>query len=513
MLTPALSVRGLEVSFGARTVLRDVSFDAYPGRVLAIVGASGAGKSVTSRALVGLVSAQPGTVVRAESLVYRHDGDAVNLASATQRTWRKVRGSRVGLVLQDALVGLDPLRTVGRELEEAIGSAQPRARRRAKALELLERAGLEEPEQFIDRRADELSGGQRQRVLIATAIARDPSVIVADEPTASLDPVTRDQILDLLRDLADAGTAVVLISHDLRAIDRIADSVRELRDGRLDAEVDTVEKTEVAKFLRAGRGQVHRASTERGDAGRGETGQSQDRATKPEMPIVLEARHLSKSFSRPDGSLVRAVDDVSFTLRAGQTLGIEGQSGSGKTTLGRLVLGVSAPNAGEVLLEGKPWTPGKERQRQALRGHIGLIPQDALSSFDPRRTVGQILADALSDGRTYRTTGLEEQIDTALAEVGLPADTARRRPIFLSGGQRQRVAIARALAGHPSVLVADEAVSALDPGMRATVLDILQAVQETRGLAMLFISHDPLVTARMAHRVLRMAEGRAWIAE
>lgn len=485
---PALAVRELDVSFGTHHVLRKVSFSAFAGEVLAIIGPSGSGKSVLSRSLLGL--AGRGSRVRCERLEYRGAGRLVDLSGKGEREWRKVRGDVAGLVLQDALVGLDPLRTIGKELDEAIGPLQSRSMRYERACELLERAGLAEPDKFLGRRAGELSGGQRQRALIATAIAREPHVIIADEPTASLDPNTRDQILDLLRDQARAGAAVIFISHDMEAVGQIADRVQELRAGELGPPL-AVEQW-------------------RHEHSHGELTERSARSTPLPLrrELLLEARDLMKVFSVADGEHIHAVNKVSFELRAGECLGIVGTSGSGKTTLGRLVLGVLDPDEGTIRLAGQEWAPLQERHRRNLRGKIVAVPQDALSSFDPRRTVGEILADALSQGRTYRPAPYREEIGRALAEVGLETVVAGRRPIFLSGGQRQRVAIARALAAKPQVLVADEAVSALDPATRSQVLDVLAEIQHRRELGMLFISHNPVDTARLAHRVLRLEDGR-----
>ncbi|GGA75567.1 ABC transporter ATP-binding protein [Pseudoclavibacter endophyticus] len=500
---PALSVRGLEIDFNGRTIVRGVDLDLVPGRVLAIVGPSGAGKSVTARALVGLAGA--GARVRADRFEMLERGAegrearrAIDLRSGRDRDWRRVRGRLAGLVLQDALVALDPLRTVGRELDEAMGRLPgvPKRERRARAAALLERAGLDDPAAYLGRRADELSGGQRQRALIATAIAQHPDIVIADEPTASLDRDTRDGVLELLRELARGGVAVLLVSHDLDAVGRVADEVRELSDGGL---------------REAGAAPVLPPSA---SAPRGAQAVPAPRPTQPRAaatsprPVVLGVHGVSKAFTVPGGRRIQAVDDARLNLRAGETVGLVGASGSGKSTLGRLILGLERPDSGTIELDGRSWSPATEAERRPMRGAVGHVPQDALSSFDPRRTVGAILADALSRGASRSPRTHRDGIEAALDEVALSRDLATRRPLHLSGGQRQRVAIARALAAEPRVLVCDEAVSALDPASTDGVLDLLEGLQRERGLALLFISHDPLVTAQISHRTLRMASGR-----
>lgn len=613
--TPMLQLRGLHIAFGARLAVRGIDLDLYAGRALAIVGPSGAGKSATSKALLGLHGAE--ATVAIDSLLLRGEGqDAVELRSASGRGWRRVRGSRIGFVSQDALTGLDPLRTIGRELDEAIGGlpGTGRAGRRARAVELLARAGLPEGERFLDRRADQLSGGQRQRALIATAIARDPAVVIADEPTASLDPATRGEVLALLRALVtEAGVALLLVSHDDVAVAAVADEVRELREGRLGAgravsawlaERRTVvppvhqearSVPAVAAALVAAAAQPPRerprtqalaelpgagrqpddapagAPTEEHDAhavpcsterdthavpGTAEhetrtapsTAEPDTRSTVPhtasstakrntraapstaerdgariesrpattptrQTATLLTASGLRKSFRTPDGAVVEAVAEASLELFPGETVGLVGPSGSGKSTLARLLLGLEQPEAGSIVVAGRPWSPGPERLRRSLRHRIGHVPQDALSSFDPRRTVGAILADAISRGASRSARRHVSAVAHALAEVELPLELAARRPLHLSGGQRQRVAIARALAAQPAILLCDEAVSALDPDTRERVLALLARLQAGRGLAMLFIAHDHEVVARVSHRILRMEAGRLGAAE
>ncbi|WBU38969.1 dipeptide ABC transporter ATP-binding protein [Homoserinibacter sp. YIM 151385] len=507
-----LEVEHLAVGFrregGVRPVVQDVSFRLEPGRCLAIVGESGSGKSVTARSLVGLTG--QGAVVEAATLRL---GDE-ELRGRSAADWRRLRGAHIGFVLQDALVSLDPLRPVGREIDEALRlhGWGGRADRRRRVLELLRSVGVPEPEVRAGQRPDELSGGLRQRALIASAIALDPGLLVADEPTTALDVTVQAQVLDLLEAAKDRGTSIILISHDLSVVSRLADEVLVIRGG------EVVEQGEAGAVLADPQHPYTRAliAAVPGAATRGArlVPASGDAASPAEPAVartrsgeaVLEARGLVKRFRRRGGSTQLAVADVGFELRRGETLGIVGESGSGKSTTGRIVLGLERPDAGEVRLLGEAWTGIPERRRRARRRRITTVVQDPLSSFDPRWNVERILLDALPAGGAARSR--EARVDELLAAVGLPAQVRRRFPLTLSGGQRQRVAIARALAPEPEIIVLDEAVSALDVSIQAQILDLLVDLQRERGLAYVFITHDLGVVAHLADRVLVMQGGR-----
>ncbi|WP_198413426.1 MULTISPECIES: ABC transporter ATP-binding protein [unclassified Cryobacterium] len=509
---PALLVRGLSVGFGSKPgrdpLVDDVSLEVAPGECLAIVGESGSGKSLTARSLLGL--AGTGSWLHADELSV----GGTSVLGLSENAWRRRRGRDVGLVLQDALVSLDPLRPIGREIGDTLRlhtnlSAAARARR---VLELLAEVGLPDGELRAGQRSGELSGGQRQRALIASAIALRPPLLIADEPTTALDVTVQARILDLFEALLHAGTALVLISHDLAVVSRIADRVAVMSGGRI------VETGTTRALLDDPRHDETRRMIAAVPAGqpRGARLSAQDRPNRPApgvvpgavpaaVPavadrVVLEASGLVKSFRMPDRSRLFAVNDVSFTLDRGTTLGIVGESGSGKTTLARLLLALESPDAGEVRVLGETWTGITERARRPMRPALGAVYQDALASFDPRLTVGAVLRDAA--GSADRSVEL-------LDRVGLGAAVLGRRPLELSGGQRQRVGIARALAKRPQVLICDEPVSALDMTVQAQVLDLLDELQRDLGLSLVFISHDLGVVQHVSDRIVVIENGSA----
>ena len=504
-----LTVDNLRVAFGSSEVVRGISFTARAGRCLAIVGESGSGKSVTARTLVGLTG--DGATVHSDRL----ELNGIDLVGLGERAWRGIRGKDVGFVLQDALVSLDQLRRVGDEVAEPLvlhgwGDKTSRPKR---VIELLDSVGLPEPEMRARQRPYELSGGLRQRALIASAIALDPRLVIADEPTTALDVTVQAQVLDLLAASKERGTSIILISHDLSVVARLADEVAVMREGVI------VEQGSTHEVLHDPQHEYTRALL---DAVPSEhtRGVRLVRGTEPSAPRerrpidrgrpLLEARHLTKAYRGPDGVDRTVVDDVSFELYAGETLGIVGESGSGKTTAARIALALLEPEGGEVLLGGEPWSALSPRARRPLRNRVGVVFQDPLSSFDPRWSVGRIVADALSRGPNPPGGKAERQdrVVGLLEKVGLGAAHLDAGPLRLSGGQRQRVAIARALAPEPELIICDEPVSALDVSIQAQVLDLLTDLQDDLGVSYLFISHDLGVIHHMSDRVLVMKDGK-----
>lgn len=505
-----LIVEGLSIEFGGQTVVRDVSFTLAPGKTLALVGESGSGKSVTARSLIGLAGA--GARVTARTLSY----GGQDLLGLSERGWRGLRGKGIGFVLQDALVSLDPLRPVGKEILEVLTTHQwsDRRSRAERVIELLDKVGVPEPELRARQRPDQLSGGLRQRALIASALALSPGLVIADEPTTALDATVQAQILQVLQEIKARGDSLLIISHDLAVVAQLADEVLVLRHGVVveQGPMQQVLRTPSHPYTQALLDAVpaeHARGTRLSSHNSGQVVQPRPGA---DSPVLLKASGLGKRYIGPDQQSRQVVDDVSFELRAGRTLGIVGESGSGKTTVARIVLGLLEPDAGQVQFLGHAWAGAganrvAEKDRRVHRRDISVIYQDPLSSFDPRWSIGQILADAL-DVAGVAASQQPARIRELLEQVRLPAELASRRPLQLSGGQRQRVAIARAIASNPKVIICDEPVSALDVSVQAQVLDLLADLQASLGLAYLFISHDLGVIRHVSDEVLVMRRGQ-----
>ena len=517
---PAVRVRNLVVGFGPQgevnPVLNGVSFEVAPGECLAIVGESGSGKSVTARSLLGL--AGDTAWVSADELSLAGS----DVRGLSEQQWRRWRGRHVGLVLQDALVSLDPLRPVGREIADSLRlhTRLSAAERHARVLEVLHQVGLPDAANQVRKRSGELSGGQRQRALIAAAIAMDPPLLIADEPTTALDVTVQAQILDLLATLKRAGTGILLISHDLAVVGRIADRIAVLSEGRIVEEgparevLTRPEHPVTRKMLAAIPVDKPRGLrlSPRDSAPVSPSSALPAFADRVDRAIVLEATGLVKRFSRPNETEQVAVDGVSFRLERGTTLGIVGESGSGKTTTARLALALIRPDAGQVRVLGQAFSNVSEKQRRLLRPRLGAVYQDALSSFDPRLSVDEVLRDAVGGGTGRAGRGgasaTRLRVLALLDAVGLAQGLLGRRPLSLSGGQRQRVSIARALASGPEILICDEPVSSLDVTVQAQVLDLLDELQRDRGLSLLFISHDLGVIQHVSDQVAVMLDGR-----
>ncbi len=487
MNSPALRVQGLHIAFDGKAVVDGVDLEVAPGECLALVGESGAGKSLTALALLGLLP----SAATARTAQFEIDG--MDAAGLDERGWRALRGSHIALVSQDALVSLDPLRRVGREIAEPLEIHQralTRAQRDERVIELLTRVAVPEPERRARQLPSELSGGLRQRALIASALAAAPRILVADEPTTALDATVQARILELLRDVASSGVAIVFISHDLAAVARVADRVVVMRAGRI------VEHGAVADVLDH---PEHPYTRELLAA-------SSPRGPRPPSPgagagSVVSARGLSKSFNG-----VPAVVDATFDVRRGRTLGIVGESGSGKTTIARLLMGIERPDTGTVILDDERWNPAPESLRRPRRSRIQLVHQNPRGALDPRWSIARSLDEALAAGglprreRPGRARALMTQVD-------LDPALLTRRAGALSGGQRQRAAIARALAVGPDVLVLDEPVSALDVSVQAKILDLLDRLQRDLDLGIVLISHDLKVIGAHTDDLLVMQDG------
>lgn len=498
---PLVDIRGLHVSFNGVPVVHGVDLQLRAGQCLALVGESGSGKSVTARTLVGLTGA--GAHVQAQRLAFAGQ----DLRQFDERAWQRLRGEHIGFVMQDALGSLDPLRRVGAEIEEPLLLHTDLAaeQRRLRVLELLRQVGVPEPEVRARQYPWQLSGGLRQRALIASAIACQPRLLIADEPTTALDATVQAQILDLLEHLRERDNSLLMVSHDLAVVARLADWVAVMRHGVV-VEQGSVEQIlqdpqdpYTQRLLSAARA-VHFKRPAAPALALVENGVD-------EQPVVLEARGLSKAFVGPDGRLRQVLDDVSLQLRAGHTLGVVGESGSGKSTLGRILLGLERPEQGSLQLAGQDWLALSAAQQRQARQGIQVVFQDPQASFDPRYTVLRVLAEALAHAGVPRALQRTEAV-ALLERVQLPVGLLDRRPLELSGGQRQRIAIARALAMKPRVLVLDEPVSALDVSVQARILALLAELKAELDLACLFISHDLGVVEQVSDHVLVMQGGR-----
>ncbi|MFB7355204.1 ABC transporter ATP-binding protein [Streptomyces gardneri] len=590
---PLLEVQGLDVEFttpdgGALHAVRDVSFTLRRGETLAVVGESGSGKSTTALALLRML---PGTG-RITGGSVRLDGQ--DLATADEPALRAVRGARVGMVFQDPMTALNPVLTVGRHLDEVLRAhgGRDRRARRARAVELLGLVGIPDPERRLDDHPHQFSGGQRQRVLIAMALAGEPDILLADEPTTALDATVQDQILTLLGDLTrTTGTALVLITHNMGVVARACDRVLVMYGGTVVEDGPTAEVLSrprhpyTAGLLAA----VPRLSAPSGtrltgipgtppdlslplagcafaarcslvedrchttappltavadtgsDTGTGGaigigigtgigTGTGTVRAacllaaerTEPLPPppppapidrpapgaVVLSAEGLRKTYKGRRRRSFTALDGVSLTLAAGETLGIVGESGSGKSTLARVLAHAHPADGGRILLDGRDVTRPDRAALHSVRRRVQMVFQDPYASLNPRMTVGEIVAEPLRAFGTVAPGERAERVAELLRLVGLDPAAADRHPRSFSGGQRQRVGIARALAPDPAVLICDEPVSALDVSVQAQIVGLLTDLQRDLGLALVFIAHDLAVVRQVSHRIAVMHEGR-----
>ncbi|WP_017346814.1 ATP-binding cassette domain-containing protein [Pantoea sp. A4] len=510
-LTPLLDIQQLEVTFPDHPAVQGLSLRLHSGEIVALVGESGSGKSVSARALVGLAG-DNARVQASKARLYNAKGETRDLLKLSAKAWQQVRGGEIGFVLQDALTSLDPLKTIGAEVAEALCRHQkiPRREVAARVEQLLEDVGIPDARQRMDQYAHELSGGLRQRALIASALAGGPTLLIADEPTTALDVTVQQRILSLFRQLADRGHGVLLITHDLAVVAKIADRVLVMRHGRV------VEQGETAALLAAPQHPytrqllaaipgVHTRNQWLADPS---TDQLNITPRVDRQKRLLSVQQLHLAFRRPDGSRHQVLDDISFQLRHGETLGLVGESGSGKTSLGKVILGLVNAQQGEVWLEDQRWSHMNEADRRPLRQRIQTISQDPLGAFNPLYTVMQIVQQPLRLQANASAEKITARTEALMQQVGLPLALLSRRPAALSGGQRQRVAIAQALASDPEILICDEPVSALDVLTQAQILDLLRRLQIQLGLSMLFISHDPGVVLHMSHRVAVLSAGK-----
>ncbi|TWH28353.1 MULTISPECIES: ABC transporter ATP-binding protein [unclassified Aminobacter] len=508
MTEPIISVRNLVVEFPLRrglfTAVDGVSFDIMPGEILGVVGESGAGKSMTGAAIIGLIE-PPGRIARGE--IYLKGCRIDNLPPEEMSS---LRGKRIGMVFQDPLTSLNPLYTIGQQLIETIRRHLPlnEAQARQRAIELLAEAGIPNPETRIDSYPHQFSGGMRQRVVIALALAAEPELIIADEPTSALDVSVQAQIIKVLKKLCESrGAAVMLVTHDMGVIAETASRMIVMNKGKI------VETGSVGDIIKRPKEDYTIRLIKAIPSIKDET-------RRHEVPVspkpLVEVKNLTRDFDLSPGffdrlikgskrNVVHAVRDVSFDIRKGSTYGLVGESGSGKSTCARMLVGLIKPTSGNVLLQGEDIARGLSQERRQM---VQMIFQDPYASLNPRWRVGDIIAEPMRALKLVSSRSeAEDRVADLLQRVRLDPISMRKYPHEFSGGQRQRIAIARALSSQPEFIVCDEPTSALDVSVQAQVLDLMRDLQDEYGLTYLLISHNLAVVRQMADDVGVMHSG------
>jgi glutathione transport system ATP-binding protein len=534
---PLLSVRSLSVEFGtgqgAFRAVKDVSFDVQPGKTLAVVGESGSGKSVTSLAIMRLTDYTGGRITGGQVLFRPSVGESIDLVHASDDKLRAIRGNDIAMIFQEPMTSLNPVFTIGNQIAETLVLHENLSMRdaRLRARELLQKVRLPDAEKLLDRYPHQLSGGMRQRVMIAMALACNPKLLIADEPTTALDVTIQAQILNIIRDLQqEMGTAVIFITHDMGVVAEMADDVVVMWKGEKveQAPVHDIFAAPQHPYTRALLSAVPRLGSLTGqplpkrtpvmvmDGGEPkQVGDTHEQNTADYTKPILQVDKLTtrfdvgKTFFGRVTHRVHAVEEVSFDIYPGETLALVGESGSGKSTIGRTLQQLVEPTGGTVRFDGRDMAAMSQGERRRLRQEIQYIFQDPFASLDPRHTVGYSIAEPIVvHGLIKDRKAIERRVQELLEQVGLLPQHAKRYPHEFSGGQRQRVCIARALASNPKLVIADESVSALDVSIQAQIVNLLMELQERRQLSYLFITHDMAVVEKISHRVAVMYLGQ-----
>ena len=521
-------VKDLRVEFqtkdGPVVGVSDVSFNIKSGETVCLVGESGSGKSVSSLSLMRLVEFGGGEITGGRLLFNRKDSDEIDLAKTDPNLMRSIRGNEIGMIFQEPMTALNPVFTVERQLTEGLRlhASLSRSAASARALELMREVRIPEPERRLKQYPHELSGGMRQRVVIAMALACKPRLLIADEPTTALDVTIQAEILALIDRLKrETGTAVMFITHDMAVVAQMADRVVVMFRGKK-VEEGTVEEIFenpqhlYTKALLAAVPKLGEMSGKKYPEPMVLMSRQQSAAVpiKGTNELLLEVESLTTRFAVKGGMLrrkvanVHAVEDVSFTINKGQTLGLVGESGCGKSTVGRSILRLEEPQRGSVLVGGKDIMALERSGLRNSRLDMQMIFQDPFASLNPQMQLSDQVAEPIHNFATLKGKAVQERVQMLFDRVELPHSFMRRYPHELSGGQRQRVAIARALALNPKLIIADEAVSALDVSVQAQVLNLMMELQSELNLSFLFISHDMAVVERVSHNVAVMYLGR-----
>ncbi|MEO9825248.1 MAG: ABC transporter ATP-binding protein [Paracoccaceae bacterium] len=526
---PLAALKGLRVEFqtkdGPVVGVNDISFEINAGETVCVVGESGSGKSVSSLSLMRLVEFGGGQIAGGQLLFDRGENGVVDVAEAGDDLMRTIRGNEIGMIFQEPMTSLNPVFTVGRQLTEGLrvhkGITAAAATKRA--LDLLHQVRIPEPERRMTQYPHELSGGMRQRVVIAMALACEPRLLIADEPTTALDVTIQAEILALIDRLKrETGTAVMFITHDMAVVAQMADRVVVMFRGNKVEEgpVEQIFENPTHEYTRALLAAVPKLGEMRGKSAPEPLRimSDGDRELTPVVPksdeVLLDVKNMTTRFAVKGGFFrrtvanVHAVEDVSFQVRSGQTLSLVGESGCGKSTCGRSVLRLVEPQSGEVWLDGKNVVDFSQTELRAARREMQMVFQDPFASLNPQMRLADQVAEPLLNYNIGDEKERAEKVAQLFDRVELPRSFLNRYPHELSGGQRQRIAIARALALNPKLIIADEAVSALDVSVQAQVLNLLMELQSELGISMLFISHDMAVVERVSHQVGVMYLGR-----
>lgn len=525
---PIAKIENLRVTFetkdGPVVGVENVSFSVNPGETVCIVGESGSGKSVSSLSLMRLVEFGGGTIAGGRLIFNRKDTDPIDLAQTDQGLMRTIRGNEIGMIFQEPMTALNPVFTVGRQLTEGlrVHKGMTKQQAEARALELLRQVRIPEPERRLKQYPHELSGGMRQRVVIAMALACEPRLLIADEPTTALDVTIQAEILALMDRLKrETGTAVMFITHDMAVVAQMADRVVVMYRGNK-VEEGTVEEIfenpqhEYTKALLAAVPKLGEMTGKPLPEPMRLLGSDQGEI-KPIVggdEVLLEVKNLTTRFAVRGGLLrklisnVHAVEDVSFTIKKGRTLSLVGESGCGKSSAGRSILRLVEPQSGSVILDGKDVIAMSQRELREARVDMQMVFQDPFASLNPQMQLSDQVSEPMRNYGLIKGKEMQDRVAMLFDRVELPRSFMRRFPHELSGGQRQRVAIARALALNPKLIIADEAVSALDVSVQAQVLNLMMELQAELGISFLFISHDMAVVERVSHDVGVMYLGR-----